>query len=1000
MANTAARVGSINVLLQTQVGGAVNGLNTFASTVERTGTRSARAVAGIDRSVSSLNRTMSSISPRGLQSLTVNALRAQNGLDQLRGLALAASAALTGILPAGIAAGFVQIADRAHRMENALRTVTESTGELKSLQEELFQVSQRSRSGFESTVTLYARTARATEHLGLSQEKLLKITETVQKAFAIGGASPQEAQGAAIQLSQGIASDRLGGEEFRSVAENAPVLLRAMAKSLGVGIGQLREMAHAGELTADIVTKAILDANGEIEASFAKTSSTIMQAVQMVDNELLKFVSNSSEAGAAASAIVGILNVLGSNVEGIATILALLAVRWAAAFGARQITALTSSAAAMRATRLETVQAARDALVHNQAQHKLAQSTLAGARAAYEMSKANTVSASTRARYGKELQVALRNELATRTALQSSTSAYAAAARAASGYGVALSGLRAVGSSLLSFLGGPWGIALLAASGVMYLVAQRSQETAAATDYYSEAVRKAGEASTGSSPSIRAIAQDLFSVGAGATSAARAVSLMDAKAREVAALRGIFDGLQSVGLRVGYAFSEVYRELVVLYREFKAGSISAEEFVSKTDEIGRRAPSALAPFIASMQNSAKTADAARGEIAAVEDQIRRLDGSEANITINLGTRTFTLDGNNAKTGRLGKPTLDDAQDAYNAALEIAKRIGIDGITKDGTEKIKSKRGGGGGRSRASADDRFDQSVQSVYDRIEALRLEREALNLTYFEQVKREEALKLEQEALKQAREEARRKGEADWQSVQISAAKRAEIDRVAEAYAREAAATKKAKEEQEAFKSAASDMGGILRGIADGSMKLEDALIEMGKVLIKLLNDLNLASGGRGIFGGGWLQSLIGGFFGLSFHGGGTVGQQKMGAIPAAPYVGTAHEGRTIGGRKATHKEVLALLEKDETVFTAKDTGRIVDRLGAAANGIGQGRVMVSLGFVSDGALNIMPEVRSVAMGEAASASSRVAKAVPAMVDQRTDDRQFRRLRPTFAGL
>ena len=40
-------------------------------------------------------------------------------------------------------------------------------------------------------------------------------------------------------------------------------------------------------------------------------------------------------------------------------------------------------------------------------------------------------------------------------------------------------------------------------------------------------------------------------------------------------------------------------------------------------------------------------------------------------------------------------------------------------------------------------------------------------------------ASKLEQEALKQAREEARQKGEVDWQSAQISAAKRAEIDKV-----------------------------------------------------------------------------------------------------------------------------------------------------------------------------------------------------------------------------
>src|SRR5690606_26412681 len=132
-------------------------------------------------------------------------------------------------LAAGMAAStfgmakFIQTGDKMQRMANNLRTVTTGSANLAEVQRELFEVSQRSRVAMEGTVTLYARTARATEHLGLSQQKLLRIVETVQKSFAVGGATTAEAMGAAIQLSQGIASDRFSGEEFRSVAENAPV---------------------------------------------------------------------------------------------------------------------------------------------------------------------------------------------------------------------------------------------------------------------------------------------------------------------------------------------------------------------------------------------------------------------------------------------------------------------------------------------------------------------------------------------------------------------------------------------------------------------------------------------------------------------------------------------------------------------------------------------------------------------------------------------------------
>src|SRR5690606_32044990 len=121
-----------------------------------------------------------------------------------------------------------------------------------------------------ATVTLYARNTRAAKEFGATQQQMLDVTESIQKAFAIGGASQAEAMGAAIQLSQGIASDRFSGEEYRSVSENAPVLLQEMARHLDVSIGKLREMAHAGELTGKVVVEAILGAKKAIDEDFNK----------------------------------------------------------------------------------------------------------------------------------------------------------------------------------------------------------------------------------------------------------------------------------------------------------------------------------------------------------------------------------------------------------------------------------------------------------------------------------------------------------------------------------------------------------------------------------------------------------------------------------------------------------------------------------------------------------------------------------------------------------
>jgi tape measure domain-containing protein len=376
MANSAARVGSINVLLQVQFGQATAGLNNFAGTVESTGVRTQRSVAGIDRTISGLNRTVGSLNGRGFNVLAIGALRAKESLDQMRGLLLATSALFGGLVPAALGASLVRVADRAHLLSNNLKTVTKDADDLKATQEALFAVSQRTRSGFESTATIYARTARATEGLNVSQSKLLRLTETIQKSFAVGGATTAEAQGAAIQLSQGIASNRFSGDEFRSVAENAPVLLKGMADSMGVTIGRLREMAHSGKLTADVVVKAIIDASQRIDEEFAKTTSTIGQAFVQVDNALLKYVGDSDKATVASNAIVTVLQALASNIDTVATALTLLG----AAFGAKlassganrftgmvkdmraaRIEALATAAAMQKVTRAEALTAAQSA---------------------------------------------------------------------------------------------------------------------------------------------------------------------------------------------------------------------------------------------------------------------------------------------------------------------------------------------------------------------------------------------------------------------------------------------------------------------------------------------------------------------------------------------------------------------------------------------------------------------------------------------------------------
>lgn len=312
----ATEVGNIHIGLYVDVGESRR-FTDVANLVERDSRRMNTALGNTTRSVGTLRNSMNQNMRIRLASESLRDLsRATGEVERLRAAMLGISAlAGAGITGAFTAAYLIQTADKARLLANQIKTVTQDTAEFGVVQDELFKISQRTRSSLESTTQIYTRAARATETYGMSQEKLLRLTETIQKSFAIGGATPTEATGAALQLSQGIASDRFGGDEYRSVAENAPVLLKGIADSLGVNIGKLREMSHAGELTAQVVTEAILKSTAKIDAAFAKMTPTVAQSFTMLDNTFLRYIGNTDEAyGVTKKLSAGIVS-LSNNFE-------------------------------------------------------------------------------------------------------------------------------------------------------------------------------------------------------------------------------------------------------------------------------------------------------------------------------------------------------------------------------------------------------------------------------------------------------------------------------------------------------------------------------------------------------------------------------------------------------------------------------------------------------------------------------------------------------------
>lgn len=233
---------------------------------------------------------------RGTTASGAAARRAANDNHALAASFGALRAAIVALGLGRLASEFVGMADSAKLISGRLKLVTSSSSELADIQEKLFRIAQKTRTSYEATADLYGRVARNADQLGKSQSELLDFTELVSKAIQTSGATAQEASAGLIQLSQALASGQLRGDEFRSVMENLPAVARALAQGLGVPIGALRDMAAAGELTAEKVIDAILKMRESIDRDFASVPRTVGQAMTYLGNELFRAVSEMDRA--------------------------------------------------------------------------------------------------------------------------------------------------------------------------------------------------------------------------------------------------------------------------------------------------------------------------------------------------------------------------------------------------------------------------------------------------------------------------------------------------------------------------------------------------------------------------------------------------------------------------------------------------------------------------------------------------------------------------------
>ncbi|MBJ2303846.1 MULTISPECIES: phage tail tape measure protein [unclassified Pseudomonas] len=248
----------------------------------------------------SLRKTSDSIKQVGISS--AEATVSVRGMErQVRTLASMAAGIAGPLAAAFSVAKIAKASEEYTNLTNRLRLVTDGTQQLAKSQQDVFRVAQDSRQALDTTAQVYQRIAQNGKQLGLTLDQVASVTETVAKTVALSGASTQAADAAMVQFGQALASGTLRGDELNSIMEQTPALAQAIARGLGVTIGELRTLGSEGKLTSEAIVTALQNQKGKVDELSSSLQVTAGQAITAFNNSLVVTIGKLDQATTASS---------------------------------------------------------------------------------------------------------------------------------------------------------------------------------------------------------------------------------------------------------------------------------------------------------------------------------------------------------------------------------------------------------------------------------------------------------------------------------------------------------------------------------------------------------------------------------------------------------------------------------------------------------------------------------------------------------------------------
>ncbi len=367
--------------------------------------------------------------------------RTAQGAQQAGTLIRGAFAAIAG---AGLVGSIIHQVDAYGQIADRMKAATGSVEEYIQVQQHLLRTAQETYRPLAEAQELYIRTADVMRSLGFDTQQTLDITDSFSFLLVTNAASADKAQSALGAYSKALQTGKVEADGWVSIQDAMPTIVNAIASATGKSAEEIRKLGVQGKLSLDDINTGLLKTVEVNRKAAAGMSVSVKDALTNIQTSITTFAAGVNEGTGALDLLASTLGVVANNVEWLAGLV-----------GGVMTGALVLYSARAAVATVATINAGRAAVGDALARRRQADAILQAAIADQRKAETATILAAREAAAARGTAVQTEMSIQLTQARQREAAATAAVV-------AAQSGLRAASAGLLTLLGGPVGLALLA----------------------------------------------------------------------------------------------------------------------------------------------------------------------------------------------------------------------------------------------------------------------------------------------------------------------------------------------------------------------------------------------------------------------------------------------------------------------------------------------------------------------------------------------------------